>query len=72
MKRLDLGPRDTRMNRDVVSNGREFGWDHLDDSQIDFVRTWIGANPDRVILPDDQRKAAVAMAGRHPHEDEAT
>jgi hypothetical protein len=37
-----------RMNRDVVSNGREFVWG-VDDSQIDFVRTYIGTNPDCVI-----------------------
>jgi hypothetical protein len=50
-----------RMNRDVVSNGREFVWD-IDDSQIDFVRTYIGASPDRVILSDVQRQDAIATA----------
>jgi hypothetical protein len=57
------------MSRDVVSNGREFVWG-LDDSQKDFVRTWIGANPDRVILSDDQRKAAVAAAGKYSHDED--
>jgi hypothetical protein len=58
------------MNQDVVSNGREFVWG-LDDGGIDFVRTWIGKNPDRVILSDDQRKAAVAAAGKYQPDDEA-
>jgi hypothetical protein len=51
-----------RMNNDVVSNGREFVWG-VDDSQIDFVRTYIGANPDRVILSKAQREESIA-AGR--------
>ena len=50
-----------RMNKDVVSNGREFVWG-LDDSQIDFVRTYIGANPDRVILSKAQQEEAIAAA----------
>jgi Protein of unknown function (DUF4238) len=50
-----------RMNKDVVSNGREFVWG-ADDSQIDFVRTYIGANPDRVILSKAQREDAILAA----------
>jgi hypothetical protein len=49
------------MNKDVVSNGREFVWG-VDDGQIDFVRTSIGANPDRVILSEAQRHEAIAAA----------
>lgn len=60
-----------RMNKDVVSSGREFVWG-LDDSQADFVRTRIAANPDRVILTGEQRKAAIDAAGKYtPDENEA-
>ena len=59
------------MNKDVVSSGREFVWG-LDDSQADFVRTRIAANPDRVILTGEQRKAAIDAAGKYtPDENEA-
>jgi hypothetical protein len=50
-----------RMNQDVVSNGREFVWG-IDDSQIDFVRTYVGANPDRVILSRAQQEESIAAA----------
>jgi Protein of unknown function (DUF4238) len=49
-----------RMNRDVVSSGRQFVWD-VDDGQIDFVRTWIGSAPDRVILTESQRQNILAI-----------
>ncbi|PDT86900.1 hypothetical protein CO669_28480 [Bradyrhizobium sp. Y36] len=68
-KSLDATEAVYRMNRDVVSNAREFVW-AVDDSQVDFIRTWIGANPDRVILTDDQRDEAVAAAGK-PDDSEA-
>ncbi len=50
-----------RMNKDVVSNGREFVWG-VDDSQIDFVRTYIGSAPDRVILSREQQEESLAAA----------
>lgn len=49
-----------RMNRDVVSLGRQFVWG-VDDGQIDFVRTWIGSAPDRVILTESQRQNILAI-----------
>ena len=49
-----------RMNRDVVSLGRQFAWG-VDDGQIDFVRTWIGSAPDRVILTESQRQNILAI-----------
>lgn len=50
-----------RMNRDVVSNGRAFVWG-VDGSQVDFVRTYIASNPDRVILTPEQQQEALAAA----------
>jgi len=47
------------MNRDVVSAARQFVC--VDDSQIDFVRTWIGAAPDRGILTQTQRQNILAI-----------
>ncbi|SIO24604.1 Protein of unknown function [Bradyrhizobium erythrophlei] len=49
-----------RMNTDVVSLGRRFVWG-VDDAQLDFVRTWIGAAPDRVILTEAQRQNILAI-----------
>jgi hypothetical protein len=48
------------MNRDVVSAARQFVWG-VDDAEIDFVRTWIGAKPDRVILSETQRQNILAI-----------
>jgi hypothetical protein len=53
------------MNRDVVSQAREFVWG-LDDADIDFVRTYIGSAPDRVILSATQREEALAAARLGP------
>jgi hypothetical protein len=50
-----------RMNRDAVSNGREFVWG-LDDGQIEFVRTYIGSAPDRLILSRAQQEESIAAA----------
>jgi hypothetical protein len=47
------------MNRDVVSSARQFVWG-VDDGPIDFVRTWIGSAPDRVILTETQRQNILA------------
>jgi hypothetical protein len=49
-----------RMNRDVVSLGRQFVWG-IDDTQLDFVRTYIGSAPDRVILTETQRQNILAI-----------
>ena len=49
------------MNKDIVSQARQFVWG-TDDTQIDFVRTYIGALPDRVILSKDQQEQALAAA----------
>jgi hypothetical protein len=49
-----------RMNRDVVSLGRQFVWG-VDDVQIDFVRTYLGSAPDRVILTETQRQNILAI-----------
>lgn len=49
-----------RMNKDVVSLGRQFVWG-VDDGQIDFVRTWIGSAPDRAILTESQRQNILAI-----------
>jgi hypothetical protein len=59
--RIDATDIAWQMNKDVVSNGREFVWG-ADDSQIDFVRTYIGANPDRVILSKAQQEDSIAAA----------
>jgi hypothetical protein len=53
------------MNRDAVSQAREFVWG-LDDADIDFVRTYIGSASDRVILSDAQREEALAAARLGP------
>jgi hypothetical protein len=49
------------VNRDVIANAREFVWG-VDDGEIDVVRTWIGANPDRIILSREQQEAGIAAA----------
>jgi hypothetical protein len=49
------------MNRDVVSQAREFVWG-LDDADIDFVRTYIRSAADRVFLSEAQRQEARAAA----------
>jgi hypothetical protein len=53
------------MNRDVVSQAREFVWG-LDDADIDFVRTYLGSVSDRVILSEAQRQEALAAARLGP------
>jgi len=50
-----------KINHDVISNAREFVWG-VDDGEIDIVRTWIGANPDRIILSKEQQEASIAAA----------
>jgi hypothetical protein len=50
-----------QMNRDVVSLGRQFVWG-VDDAQLDFVRTYIGAAPEWVIITEAQREQAIAAA----------
>jgi hypothetical protein len=49
-----------QMNMDVVSQARQFVWG-VDDGQIDFVRTWIGSAPERVILTESQRQNILAI-----------
>jgi hypothetical protein len=49
------------VNRDVIASAREFVWG-VDDGEIDVVRTWIGANPDRVVLSKEQQEASIAAA----------
>ena len=53
------------MNKDVVSQAREFVWG-LDDADIDFVRTYIRSASDRVILSEAQRQEALAAARLGP------
>lgn len=53
------------MNRDVVSQAREFVWE-LDDADIDFVQTYIKSASNRVILSDAQREEALAAARLGP------
>jgi Protein of unknown function (DUF4238) len=53
------------MNKDVVSQAREFVWG-LDDAEIDFVRTYIRSASDRVILSEEQRQEALAAARLGP------
>jgi len=53
------------MNRDVVSQAREFVWG-LDDADIDFVRSYIGSAADRTILSEAQRQEALAAARLSP------
>jgi Protein of unknown function (DUF4238) len=54
------------MNKDVVSQARGFVWG-TDDALIDFVRTYIRSQPDRVILSNAQKQAELAAvrAGRY-------
>ncbi|MCG2629716.1 DUF4238 domain-containing protein [Bradyrhizobium sp. WYCCWR 13023] len=59
--RVDATELAYRMNKDVVANGREFVWG-ADAEQVDFVRTWIGANPDRTILTKQQQDQGIAAA----------
>jgi hypothetical protein len=49
------------VNRDMIANAREFVWG-VDDGETDVVRTWIGANPDRIILSEEQQEVAIAAA----------
>jgi hypothetical protein len=53
------------MNRDVVSQAREFVWG-IDDADIDFVQTYVKSASDRVILSDAQREEALAAARLGP------
>ena len=53
------------MNKDVVSQARELVWG-LDVADIDFVRTYIGSVPDRIILSEEQREEARAAARLGP------
>jgi hypothetical protein len=59
------------MNKDVVSQAREFVWG-LDDTDIDFVRTYIKSASDRVILSEAQRQEALAAARLGPALDKAS
>jgi hypothetical protein len=58
--RTDITDIAWRMNKDVVSLGRQFVWG-IDDAQLDFVRTYIGSGPDRVILTETQRQNILAV-----------
>ncbi len=49
-----------QMNKDVVSLARQFVWG-VDDAQLDFVRTYIGLAPDRVILTETQRQNILSI-----------
>jgi hypothetical protein len=49
------------LNRDLIANAREFVWG-VDDGEIDVVRTWIRANPDRILLSEEQQRAGIAAA----------
>jgi hypothetical protein len=53
------------MNKDIVSQAREFVWG-TDDAQIDFVRTYICSVPDRVLMSDAQKQEALAVARLGP------
>jgi Protein of unknown function (DUF4238) len=52
-------------NKDVVSQARQFVWG-VDDGQIDFVRTYIGSVPDRVIMSEAQLEESRAAARELP------
>jgi hypothetical protein len=49
------------MNRDVVRQARQYVWG-ADDSQLEFVRKHFATLPDRDILTDAQRRAAIDAA----------
>jgi hypothetical protein len=50
-----------QMNKDVASMARQFVWG-VDDAELDFVRTYIGSAPERVILTEAQKEAVLAAA----------
>jgi hypothetical protein len=55
-----------QMNHDVVALGRLLVWG-LDGAQLDFVRTYVGAALERVIITEAQREHAMAAARGLPH-----
>ncbi len=58
------------LNKAVVSQARQFVWAE-DASQLEFVRRYIGAAPDRVIITEEQKEEALAAArGRSISHDE--
>ena len=58
--RVDVTKLVMQMNRDVVSQARALVWG-VDDGELDFVQTWIGSSPDRVILTEAQRQDILAI-----------
>ena len=46
---------------DRIANARAFVWG-VDDGEIDVSGTWIGANPDRIILSKEQQEAGIDAA----------
>jgi hypothetical protein len=53
--------REKVLNKAVVSQARKFVW-ATDDSQLSFVRRYIGTAPDRTILTEKQKREALAAA----------
>lgn len=53
------------VNKDVVSQARKYVW-AKDESQLEFVRRYIGTVPDRVIITEGQKNEAVAAARGEP------
>jgi hypothetical protein len=49
------------LNKAVVSQARKFVW-APDDSQLEFVRRYIGTAPDRTIITEEQKREALAAA----------
>ena len=49
------------LNKAVVSQARRFVW-ATDESQLEFVRRYIGTAPDRTILTEEQKREALAAA----------
>jgi hypothetical protein len=49
------------INKAVVCQARKFVW-ATDDSQLEFVRRYIGSAPDRVIITEEQKSEALAAA----------
>jgi uncharacterized protein DUF4238 len=47
------------MNKTVVSQARQFVWG-IDDSQLEYVRRYMGSAPERVVITEQQRAEAIA------------
>jgi hypothetical protein len=50
-----------QLNKSIVSQARRFVW-ATDDSQLEFIRRYIAAAPDRVIITGEQKQESLAAA----------